>query len=125
LLDRDDVNFVFAHLPVKDNTEFISNILNCVNDFDESKFVEFNDILFKTDVSLLKNESDLLQIVSDIGLDEEKIKECSYTKKVKDLTEYQISEIKKMGIYGTPTVFVNGDGIVGPKPYRVYKRGLK
>jgi len=36
-----------------------------------------------------------------------------------------IADRIKTGVYGTPTVFVNGEPIVGPKPYRVYERLLK
>ena len=125
LLNRQDVNFVFAHLPVKEDTYFISNILNCVNEADKNKFIEFNDIVFTTDLISLKYEDELLEIVEKIGLDKEEIKKCSKTERIQNITYYQISEIQKTGIYGTPTVFVNGEPIVGPKPYRVYKRMLK
>jgi protein-disulfide isomerase len=26
----------------------------------------------------------------------------------------------KTKFYGTPTIFINGEALVGPKPYRVY-----
>ncbi|MBR9683088.1 thioredoxin domain-containing protein [Candidatus Woesearchaeota archaeon] len=125
LLDRQDVNFAFAHLPVKEDTYFISNILNCINEVDSKKFIEFNDELFSTDTSALKNENELLKVVESIGLDKESIKQCSNTERIQSMTQLQISEIQKTGIYGTPTVFVNGGAVVGPKPYRVYKRLLK
>jgi hypothetical protein len=125
LAERQDSNFVFAHLPVKEDTHFISNILNCINEADSKKFVEFNDELFSTDVSALKNEDELLKVVEKIGLDKESIRQCSYTERIQNMTKQQIFEIQKTGIYGTPTVFVNGEAVVGPKPYRVYKRLLK
>ncbi|MBS1266295.1 MAG: hypothetical protein MAG795_00262 [Candidatus Woesearchaeota archaeon] len=125
LAERQDVNFIFAHLPVKEDTRFISNILNCINEVDSKKFVEFNDELFSTDVSVLRNEDYLLKVVEKIGLDKEAIRQCSDTERIQNLTRLQISEIQKTGIYGTPTVFINGDVVVGPKPYRVYKRLLK
>jgi hypothetical protein len=125
LLDRQDVNFVFAHLPVKEGTYFISNILNCINEVDNRKFVEFNNELFKIDASAIKNEDELLKVVENMGLNKEAIRQCSYTERIQNLTQRQISEIQKTEIYGTPTVFVNGEAVVGPKPYRVYKRLLK
>jgi hypothetical protein len=125
LLNRDDVNFVFGHLPVKENTHFISNIINCINEADETKFVEFNDIVFTSDTISLQSEQELLNVVEKIGLNKEEIRQCSYSEKTQELTDLQISELQKTGIYGTPTVFVNGEAVVGPKPYRVYKRLLK
>ena len=41
-----------------------------------------------------------------------------------NLLEKQISEIKKMNVEGTPTIFVNEQVFIGPKPLRVYERQL-
>jgi hypothetical protein len=125
LTERNDVNFVFAHFPAKENTQFISNILNCINEVDESKFVEFNEMLFASDEILLKNEADVFEIVEEIGLNKEAIMQCSYSERIQGITNNQIAELQKTGIYGTPTVFVNEEAVVGPKPYRIYKRLLK
>ena len=125
LTNRDDVNFIFAHFPAKDNTRFISNILNCINEVNENKFMEFNEILFTSDEILLKNEADVFEVVEEIGLNKELIKQCSYSERIQNITDNQISELQKTGMYGTPTVFVNGEAVVGPKPYRIYKRLLK
>lgn len=125
LLDREDVNFKFAHFPVKDDTHYISNVLNCINEVDNNKFIEFNELIFTTDSISLDDENEVLKIVSQIGLDKEKIKQCSNTDRIKNLSNQQFLELQKTNIYGTPTVFVNGEAVVGPKPYRVYKRLLK
>ncbi len=125
LLARDDVDFAFAHLPVKEDIRAASDILNCVNEAGSGKFVEFNDELFSADASVLENEDGLLDAVGRIGLDREAIRQCSHSERIQNLTRLQISEIRKTGIYGTPTVFVNGEAVVGPKPLRVYARLLK
>jgi hypothetical protein len=124
LLERSDVNFVFAHLPVKEDTHFISNILNCIDEIDKTKFIEFNDIIFSTETISLQNKEQILDVVEEIGLDKERINQCSVSERIQNMTRLQISEIQETGIYGTPTVFVNGEAVVGPKPYRVYKRLL-
>ena len=36
----------------------------------------------------------------------------------------QLDEATKTGFYGTPTIFINGQSFVGPKPYRVYAIAL-
>jgi protein-disulfide isomerase len=125
LQERDDVNFIFAHIPVKEDAYFVSNILNCINEVDDKKFIEFNDKMFSANSLAIKDEIGILEIVEEIGMNKESIRQCSYTQRIQNLTQFQISEIQKTGIYGTPTVFINGEGIVGPKPYRVYKRLLK
>ncbi len=125
LLDRKDINFVFAHFPAKESTYFISNILNCINEADKDKFIEFNELIFTSDTISLKNEDEIFEVVEKIGLDKKEIKYCSYLERTHEITKLQMSELQKTGIYGTPTVFINGGAVVGPKPYRVYKRLLK
>ena len=123
-MERDDINLVFAHLPVKDNTNFMSNILNCVNEADKNKFIEFNNLMFTSDTNTIQNEEKVLDIVETIGLDKEAIKQCSYSERIQNITKQQIIELQKTGVYGTPTIFINGEAVVGPKPYRVYARLL-
>lgn len=125
LMEREDVNFVFAHLPAKENTHFISNILNCVNEIDKTKFIEFNNIMFSSEFNVMESEERTLEVVERIGLDKEVVRQCSYTERIQNLSKQQFSELQKTGVYGTPTVFVNGEAVVGPKPYRVYARLLR
>ena len=44
---------------------------------------------------------------------------------IKELIASQVQELEKTHLYGTPTVFINGEALVGPKPYRVYAIQLK
>lgn len=122
---REDTNFIFAHLPVKDQIYFISDIINCVNKENPGKIIELNDIIFNMDVIQLSEKEAVLNAVNQIGLDSKAIEECALKNETQELSKKQISEIKKTGVYGTPTVFVNNKPIVGPKPYRVYRRELK
>jgi len=121
---REDTNFIFAHLPVKDQTYFISDIINCVNKENPNKIIELNDIIFNMDISKLSEKEAVLNAVNAIGLNSSKIEECANLNETKELSQHQVNEIKKTGVYGTPTVFINGEAIVGPKPFRVYKRNL-
>jgi len=125
LFERDDVNFIFAHFPVKEQTSTLSNYLNCIYRLDKQKFIKFNDKLFSEDTTSLKNESAILNIIEELEIDKETIRECAESNETKVLTNKQIEELEKTKVYGTPTVFINGKAVVGPKPYRVYKRLLK
>lgn len=123
--EREDVNFVFAHIPVKDSTYFISDILNCINSINESKFMEFSELLFTDEITDIESEENVLNIVERIGFNKTEIKICMNDSKIQNITKAQVSSLEKIGIYGTPTVFINGEAVVGPKPYRVYSRMLK
>jgi len=124
LLERDDVNSVFVHLPSKHDTDIISNYLNCVYTMDKQKFVKLNDALFDIDMEKVTDENEILKLIDKLELDKETVKGCASSEDTLNLTQKQISELEKTGIYGTPTVFINGNAVVGPKPYRVYKRLL-
>ena len=124
LANRDDVNFIFAHLVVKEDTAYLSNILNCVNELDEDKFLEFNDKLFNLNGNALQDENEILKVVEKIGLDRAAVEQCSNLNETIAISNTQALEIQKTGVYGTPTVFINDEAVVGPKPYRVYTRLL-
>jgi predicted DsbA family dithiol-disulfide isomerase len=49
---------------------------------------------------------------------------CSESKEAQELSAKQLQEIHKMNIKGTPTIFVNGEVFIGPKPLRVYEMRL-
>lgn len=123
LMDRDDVNAIFAHFPVKDHSELLSRYAICV--YEQNKLIEFNDIIFNTDPELFKDEKNIKEIINSLGLDKTKLDPCLISSKTKELEQKQIDEIKKIGVYGTPTVFVNKEPVIGPKQYRVYTRLLK
>jgi hypothetical protein len=124
LSNEQNVNFVFAHLPVKDGTLFISNIVNCVAKIDEQKIVPLNNLLFEMDTNSLNEKDNLFDAVERLGLNKTEIETCAMLNKTSELSQKQFDEIKKTGVYGTPTVFINGEAVVGPKPFRVYKREL-
>jgi len=122
---REDTNFIFAHLPVKDGTLFISNVVNCVAEIDVEKILPLNDILFGMDTNSLNEKDNLFDAVERVGLNKTEIEACAMLNKTSELSQKQFDEIKKTGVYGTPTVFINSEAIVGPKPFRVYRRDLK
>jgi len=116
LAERDDTEFIFAHFPVKDQTEHLTDIQNCV---DPSKLTELSQTLFDMTPEEVKDVSIIDELSEKFNID----KECLNT--TRELSSQQFDEIQKTGIYGTPLVFVNGEPVVGPKPTRVYRRLLK
>ncbi len=124
LRDREDVEFTFAHFPVKGESDHVTDISNCVYGADPDKLKEFNDIIFKADAVKIGDVNEVLDIVESVGLDKSKIQECMNSTEINELRVKQFEELLKTNIYGTPLVFVNGEPVVGPKPYRVYKRLL-
>ena len=114
------VNYIFAHYPAKDNTNYLSEVGYCVyNEYGE-KFWPFNDYLFTVDKINIHHQEYMDEILKNFDFDPAKINQCVNDQKTKDVIKKQIEELKKTNIYGTPTLFINGRAFVGPKPYRVY-----
>ncbi|MBT5021311.1 DsbA family protein [Candidatus Woesearchaeota archaeon] len=123
LLVKHDVSFVFAHYPVKAHTDFLTNYGNCMYRKSPKNFFKFNDILFEIDPENI-NEEVIDNILIDLGIDSTVINECVSSSEMVELHGRQLTEIEKMGVYGTPTIFVNSEAVVGPKPYRAYSKML-
>ena len=60
-------------------------------------------------------------VINDTGL----INSCNQSQETKAAVARQRIELEKTNIYGTPLIFINNKGLVGPKPYRAYDRSLK
>lgn len=127
LVDEFGVSFTFLHYPVKEPTDYLSRLGYCVYQQNESAYWDMNDVFFSTDKSNLTDETFLQDTIEGLGLDINMVDTCVSSPITKDIVKRQMDEIVKTHFYGTPTVFINGDVLVGPKPYRVYAimlRGL-
>jgi hypothetical protein len=124
LLEEKNPNYTFAHFPVKGNSEFLSNVGYCVEKEYGDKFWEFNDYLFITEKDYALDPENTNEILAKFGFDVEVVNECRGAEETITAVEAQLEEIKKMKIYGTPTIFVDGKPFIGPKPYRVYKSAI-
>ena len=120
LVNHFGVSFTFLHYPVKEPTDQLSRLGYCVNQQDPAKLWKLNDTLFAADRADLEKDSFIQKTLVDLGLDTGKITTCVNDPLTEDTVKKQMAEIEKTGFYGTPTVFINGKALVGPKPYRVY-----
>lgn len=125
LIAQNDVSYSFAHFPTKGNTEYLSEIGECIYQQKPEKYWEFNDALFAADIENLEKKEFVNQVIKDLGVDFNGIQACLFDPQTKMRIKQQISELEKTGLYGTPTIFINGNPLVGPKPYRVYAIMLK
>lgn len=123
-LNTDDVDLYFIHVPIHAEYEFFSIYGNCIYDESSADFWKFHNELFNTAVDDFDTESKMNLLVDRLDIDKESVLNCVESQDAKDLLEKQLSEIKKMGIEGTPTVFVNGEPLVGVRPLRAYKNLL-
>jgi len=125
LAEKEKANLIFAHYPAKENTNYLSEISYCVSNEYGDKFWAFNDYLFMADKTQILQPTYMETILKKFDFDPEKINQCLNNSATKKLVEKQISELIKTKLYGTPTIFINGQVFVGPKPYRVYRSAIK
>jgi hypothetical protein len=125
LVNHDNAELIFGEYPTKLKTDYLSKVGSCVYKQDQQKFWQMNDVLFAQDKAKLEDQSATQKIVSDLGLDVNQINACVADPQTEATVQAQYKEIRKTNFYGTPTIFINGESMVGPKPYRVYAIQLK
>jgi 2-hydroxychromene-2-carboxylate isomerase len=79
-----------------------------------------NDAFFAEDKALLEDVSATHAILTNLGLDADAVEACAAEPQTKEAVQNLFEEIRKTNFYGTPTIFINGSPLVGPKPFRVY-----
>jgi protein-disulfide isomerase len=121
LVNRFNVNLTFLHYPVKEKTDLGSRLGYCANQQDPTRFWQLNAALFKVPKGSIESDPALINsTLTGLGFDAGQINTCVNDPKTETAVQNQMAEITKTKFYGTPTVFINGKVLVGPKPYRVY-----
>lgn len=120
LVDQYEPEFYFGEYPTKLKTDYLSKVGYCVYNQDPEKYWPLNDKLFAQDVALLEDPAATDKILIDLGLDPAIIDSCANQQATEDAVQKLFAEIQKTNFYGTPTMFINNEPVVGPKPYRVY-----
>lgn len=122
ILEEKNPNFTFIHFPVKSDTYYLSKYDFCAYQQNKENFWKLNDSFFTAQKEKLGDESYIKKLVVDAGYDIKKIDQCIADPDTKKEVDRLYQEIENAKVYGTPTVLINNELIVGPKPYRVYNR---
>jgi protein-disulfide isomerase len=125
LVEKYHSSLFFLHYPVKEKTDYMSRLGYCIYQENQEKYWQFNNLIFATEKANLENQAYINKTLADLELNQEKITTCTESQQTKDIIRDQLNEIAKTNFYGTPTIFIGNDVLVGPKPYRVYAIRLK
>ena len=120
LAQKSGANLTFLHYPVKEKTDDMNRLSYCAYTQDPQKFWPLNDQLFAASKDDLVNTAFLQKTLTAAGYDAAKVQACMDDSATKEIAKQQMDEVTKTHFYGTPTVFLNNEALVGPKPYRVY-----
>lgn len=125
LANKSKADFTFVNYPVKVKTDLMTRLGRCVYQQDQAKYWKLNDTLFATDKANLDDAAFAQKAIADLGLDSAGINRCVDDPATEDLVNKQLNEAANTNFYGTPTIFINSQAFVGPKPYRVYAISLE
>jgi hypothetical protein len=120
LVDEFKPEFYFGEFPTKLKTDYLSRIGYCVYNQDQDKYWQMNDAFFAEDKALLEDKEATHNVLTNLDLDATAIETCAADPKTEENVQKLFTEIRKTNFYGTPTIFINGEPLVGPKPFRVY-----
>ncbi|HTX78617.1 MAG TPA: thioredoxin domain-containing protein [Longilinea sp.] len=119
-----NASVTFLHYPVKESTDYMSKVSYCAYQQDPSKYWAMNDAFFDTDKATMDNSGFVKTTLTDLGYDYATFQVCMNDPATEKAVQNQLAQIDKTNFYGTPTVSIDGEWFVGPKPYRVYAIGL-
>lgn len=116
----ENVRFVYKDFPMSSShagAQEAAEASHCARE--QGKYWEYFDLLFANQGKT--SESDLVGFAGQLGLDTAQFSECLSTHKYKAKVDADFAEGFKIGIYGTPTFFINDQVVVGPKSFDEFK----
>jgi protein-disulfide isomerase len=101
-----------------------ANAAECANE--QGKFWDMHNYFYKnqpdeSDTSMY-NTDKLTEIAETLGMNTDQFRSCLDTNKYNDKVSADFSEGQKVGVTGTPTIFVDGTPLVGAQPYESFKQ---
>jgi protein-disulfide isomerase len=100
------VKLVFKNFPLRNNKSAMPAAIAALAAEKQGKFWEFHDLLFK-DYNRL-NEQKIKEIAQQLNLDMEQFEKDRKDPRIRAMINRDMSEGNRVGVRGTPTVFING-----------------
>jgi protein-disulfide isomerase len=125
----DKIKLVFRDFPidtVHSRASLHAEAANCA--LEQDKFWEYHEKLFTEQEVCTSSggEEDsiahIVRIAKETGLDMKQFSSCLKNRKYKEEVKKDFSDGIKAGVHGTPTFFINGRTIIGPKPILAFEK---
>jgi protein-disulfide isomerase len=120
LVEKTGASLTFLEFQVKEQSDLDARYATCVYQQDPVLYWDYADRLFAADKTNLENEKYLSVVARSLGLDTTQLAACANDPATETLVQELFAQVLNTNFRGTPTVFINGEALVGPKPYRVY-----
>jgi len=125
-VDTGKIKFVFRDypLPFHPAAQVSAEAAECAHE--QGKFWEMHDKIFEEQAkqgtgTVTYGAAELKKWSSQTGLDSAKFNKCLDSGKYKSEVEKDLADGSSYGVSGTPTLFVNGNPVVGAQPFAVFK----
>jgi protein-disulfide isomerase len=112
----DSVKLVFRQFPLRrihKNAQKAAEAALCAAD--QGKFWEMHDLLFEDQKAL--NVPELKEKASSLGLEREEFDQCLDSSKHAEAIDKDLYDGVRVGVSGTPALFINGRPLSGQVPY--------
>ncbi len=90
---------------------------------EQGKFWEMHDKIFENQQAL--DTESLKSYARDIGLNGDQFDSCLDSGKYASKVQQDFNDGREAGVSGTPTLFVNGQKIVGAQPFETFKNAIE
>ncbi|NIT04201.1 thioredoxin domain-containing protein [Candidatus Saccharibacteria bacterium] len=121
----DQIRYIFRDFPLQfhSHAQIMAEAARCAGDQDQ--YWEMHDLIFATQADWSAKESaeaDIAGFVTQLGLNKSQFDSCldsgEHTQAVEDDQQLGV----KVGVQGTPTFFINGQKLVGARPFSSFKQ---
>lgn len=121
---EDQIYYIFHDYPLSfhPHAQKLAEVARCAGD--QNQYWEMHDLIFENQEEWSSKQNidvDIDSFVTQLGLNKEEFDDCldsgKYTQAVNDSIELGT----EVGVQGTPTFFINGQKLVGARPYADFK----
>ncbi len=116
LLNRDDVYYIFKPFPLPNHENSFEAAKAVLCAAEQNREMELRKIIFDNQevCGVGEPEDILFMFAEQSGLNMSEFKNCYYSKEIDLELNSFVEEGNKIGIYATPTFYINGKAYVGP-----------
>lgn len=108
----DDVNYVVKHFPLSSHKFAHQGAMAALAAGKQGKFWEFHGRLLENHMQV--NDEKLLEIAGALGLDMDRFNRDRQSPSSRQLIREDVENGRKVGVRGTPSLFMNGKRITSP-----------
>ncbi len=121
------IKLVFRDFPIDtihSRASLHAEAANCA--LEQDKFWEYHKKLFTEHELCTSAEENhlehIVRLAQETGLNMKQFSSCLKERKYKEEVKTDFNDGIKAGVHGTPTFFINGRTIIGPKPIRAFEK---